>query len=612
MTSPPETNGDTRIRAEVTWRKSLSSGDNPTYNYPQDAPAPDRIKLHLQPPTKFPTQLAFEVKPNGRYALGDLLQYHDENFVRIAYQALLRRAPDEGGLKAYLALLRNGAAKVDILGWLSDSPEGRSNGVHVDGLPLALLVRKIGRWPAVGHLVQIVAALWNLPTLERNQRVLENRVIQLTEISQANIQESLPVFHGALQSLERGYNQLVTFTASKPGHNALSELRSSLNDVKSSIEWMRVSADSTKTDYTALEAAQTRYSAELEKVNQSVLALSQSKASTSSLDEARLSLIKSIESKAERSEISSLSNQLLQVVERSISSLQGTIATVDQAKADRVSLDSMRANTDALAAQASNFKRNLLDQERRLGYLLTEARKRLPEPISTPQIESMLKEQAHVLDSMYASFEDRFRGTRADIRQRQTIYIPLVRQAQAGSSDSPVVDLGCGRGEWLELLRDEGLIARGVDLNRVFLASCREMALDVTEQDAVAFLSNIKSDSVGAVTAFHLVEHLPHKILIALFDEALRVLKPSGIVIFETPNPENLLVGACNFYTDFTHINPLPPEPLRFLLEARGFVTTEIKRVHPFGHFKDLEVMAPELARFFTGAQDYALIGYKA
>jgi SAM-dependent methyltransferase len=561
MTSPPETNVDTRISAEVTWRKSLSSGDNPAYNYPHEAPPPDRIKLHLQPPTKFSTQLAFEVKPNGRYTLGDLLQYHDENFVRIAYQALLRRAPDEGGLKAYLALLRNGAAKVEVLGWLSDSPEGRSNGVHVDGLRLALLVRKIGRWPLVGRFVQIIAALWNLPTLERNQRVLENRVIQLTEISQVNIQESLPVFHRALQSLERGYNQLVTFTASKPGHNALSELRSS---------------------------------------------------STSNLDEARLSLIKSIESKAERSEISSLSNQLLQVVERSISSLQSTIATVDQAKADRVSLDSMRANTDALAAQASNFKRNLLDQERRLGYLLTEARKRLPEPISTPQIESILKEEAHVFDSMYASFEDRFRGTRADIRQRQTIYIPLVRQAQAGSSDSPVVDLGCGRGEWLELLRDEGLIARGVDLNRVFLASCREMALDVTEQDAVAFLSNIKSDSVGAVTAFHLVEHLPHKRLIALFDEALRVLKPSGIVIFETPNPENLLVGACNFYTDFTHINPLPPEPLRFLLEARGFVTTEIKRVHPFGHFKDLEVMAPELAGFFTGAQDYALIGYKA
>jgi SAM-dependent methyltransferase len=584
MTSPPETNVDTlmkRIRAEVTWRKSLSSGDNPTYNYPQDAPPPDPIKLHLPPPTKFPTQLAFEVKPNGRYTLGNLLQYHDENFVRIAYQALLRRAPDEGGLEAYLALLRNGAAKVDVLGWLSDSPEGRSKGVHVDGLRLALLVRKIGRWPVVGHLVQIIAALWNLPTLERNQRVLENRVIQLTEISQTNIQESLPVFRGALQSLERGYNELATFTASKPGHNALSELRSSINDVKISIEWMRVYADSNKTDYAALEATQTRYSAELDKVNQS------------------------IESKVERSEISSLSTHLLQVVERSISSLQGTIATVDQAKADRVSLD-------ALAAQTSNFKRNLLDQERRLGYLLTEARKRLPEPISTPQIESMLKEEAHVLDSMYASFEDQFRGTRADIRQRQTIYIPLVRQAQAGSSDSPVVDLGCGRGEWLELLRDEGLIARGVDLNRVFLASCREMALEVSEQDAVAFLSNIKSDSVGAVTAFHLVEHLPHKILIALFDEALRVLKPGGIVIFETPNPENLLVGACNFYTDFTHINPLPPEPLRFLLEARGFVTTEIKRVHPFGHFKDLEVMAPELARFFTGAQDYALIGYKA
>jgi SAM-dependent methyltransferase len=276
------------------------------------------------------------------------------------------------------------------------------------------------------------------------------------------------------------------------------------------------------------------------------------------------------------------------------------------------------ALTSALAvvnSQAHDLKRNVLDQDRRIGLLLEEARKRLPKPISVAQIGAMLTEDDHRLDAMYAGFEDQFRGTRADIRRRQAIYLPYVREAKGGTANAPVIDVGCGRGEWLELLRDEGLVAKGVDLNRIFLDGCRELKLDVSEQDALSFLRQLKRDSVGVLTSFHMIEHLDHKILIALLDETLRVLRPGGIAIFETPNPRNVVVGSCNFYLDPTHKRPLPPDLSRYLLEARGFSKVELRDLHPCSE----EAMVSEgaqkvrdtLNHMLYSAQDYAVIGRK-
>jgi 2-polyprenyl-3-methyl-5-hydroxy-6-metoxy-1,4-benzoquinol methylase len=257
----------------------------------------------------------------------------------------------------------------------------------------------------------------------------------------------------------------------------------------------------------------------------------------------------------------------------------------------------------------------LIDQERRLGLLLEEARKRLPKPLSTVQLKKMVAEEDHLLDAMYASFEDLFRGSREDIKQRQSIYLPYIRHLKAGLQRSLVVDIGCGRGEWLEILRDEGVQSRGVDLNRVFLDSCRELKLDVVERDAVTYLREQAPNSLGVVTSFHVIEHLSHKTLIAFLDAAFRALKPEGLLILETPNPKNLQVGSCNFYLDPTHRNPLPPDLMRYLLEARGFVQIETKELHPCSPENRITDGAPAvidtLNRFFFSAQDYAVIGKK-
>jgi O-antigen chain-terminating methyltransferase len=236
--------------------------------------------------------------------------------------------------------------------------------------------------------------------------------------------------------------------------------------------------------------------------------------------------------------------------------------------------------------------------------------------MSGDQIRAIASEEDHVFDAMYANFENQFRGTRKEIRQRQCVYLPLLKQAQSISKNGPTIDLGCGRGEWLELLRDEGCVAIGVDQNRVFLEGCRELNLDVTEGDALEFLRGQKRASASAVTSFHMIEHLEHRVLMALIDESLRVLRPGGIVIFETPNPRNVIVGSCNFYLDPTHKRPIPPDLSRYLLEARGFIGVEILELHPARqeHFlsEGPQQILDKVNTMLYSFQDYAVIGRKA
>ena len=264
----------------------------------------------------------------------------------------------------------------------------------------------------------------------------------------------------------------------------------------------------------------------------------------------------------------------------------------------------------------ADLRTNLILQERRLGKLLEEARKRLPEPFDQEQLEAYAKEEDHFLDSLYVSFEDQFRGTRQDIKDRSKIYLPLVKEANAGTIERPILDIGCGRGEWLELLKEEGFKAQGLDLNRVLIEQCRERGIAVVESDVFEYLHTLPDASLGALTGLHIIEHLPLGALIKLIDETVRVLKPGGVAIFESPNPENILVGACTFYFDPTHCNPLPPLMIKFLVESRGLCQVEIKRLHPYDTASRVPDNSSELAKrfneYFYGPQDYAVVGYKA
>jgi len=272
-------------------------------------------------------------------------------------------------------------------------------------------------------------------------------------------------------------------------------------------------------------------------------------------------------------------------------------------------IESIFLQIDEVNKEIRRNKLNVIDQERRLLLLLEEARKRLPEPISTEQINNMLREEDHIMDAMYVSFQDRFRGTREDIKERQRIYLPYIQRAIKNPENSNIVDLGCGRGEWLELLKENNYIARGIDLNSVIVKEASMSGLEVMEGDAIDYLRSLGNNTLSVVTGFHIVEHLSLKKLIKLLDESLRVLKPGGMIIFETPNPENLLTGSCNFYTDPTHNKPIPPLTLQFLVEARGFVRTKIIKLNKNQTQKLDNEFLQEL---LFGYQDYSIAGYKS
>ena len=219
------------------------------------------------------------------------------------------------------------------------------------------------------------------------------------------------------------------------------------------------------------------------------------------------------------------------------------------------------------------------------------------------------------LDEFYLAFEDRMRGTQEDVRNRVSVYVPYVTKAGAGTARAPVLDLGSGRGEWLEVLREAGLEARGVDMNAAMARDCRARGLDVTEGDALEYLARLPDRSLGAVTGMHVVEHFTFRQRIALLDQALRVLVPGGLAILETPNPENLTVGGNTFWTDPTHISPIPPQAMQVIAELRGFHPVEILRLHPMPaemHLPlDPSAMRDALNHVLYGPQDYSILAYR-
>lgn len=179
-------------------------------------------------------------------------------------------------------------------------------------------------------------------------------------------------------------------------------------------------------------------------------------------------------------------------------------------------------------------------------------------------------------DFLYRRLEDGLRGTDAEIRAAVAAYVDLAQQHQ------PVIDAGCGRGEFLVACREAGIESRGFDTNERSAADLKARGLNV-EIDAVPHCFKSLADaSVGSILAMHVVEHLPVDDLFALFREAARVLRPGGLLMIETPNAESLLVSASEFWRDPTHLAPRHPAALTLLAREYGFSIENATAIHPF------------------------------
>lgn len=189
----------------------------------------------------------------------------------------------------------------------------------------------------------------------------------------------------------------------------------------------------------------------------------------------------------------------------------------------------------------------------------------------------------------YVVFEDRFRGSREDIRDRLAAYVPYFE----GASD--VLDVGCGRGEFLELLRERGIAARCVDVNHEMVEICRARGQEVVEADALGYLEGVPDQSLGGLFAAQVVEHLESGYLVRFLEVAYHKLRPGSKIVLETINPSCWYAFFESYLRDPTHVRPLHPDTLVYLLVASGFQRTVVRPSAPFPDASKLQPL-PRLA----------------
>jgi len=220
-------------------------------------------------------------------------------------------------------------------------------------------------------------------------------------------------------------------------------------------------------------------------------------------------------------------------------------------------------------------------------------------------------ENKPLLDAIYKKFEDRFRGSEKSIEDRLAFYTDLFKNMPSHLKKKSILDIGCGRGEFLAFAKKNNLKAIGIDVNQEMVRRSRKKGLTVYKDDALHYVSKQKTNSLSAITGFHIIEHLPFEELVSLIIECYRVISEGGILLLETPNPGNLVVGAKSFYLDPSHNKPIPAELLTFILDELGFQTSVIYR-HPVNDIiehKDKDV--EKLMKLAYGPRDYVVVAKK-
>jgi SAM-dependent methyltransferase len=217
-----------------------------------------------------------------------------------------------------------------------------------------------------------------------------------------------------------------------------------------------------------------------------------------------------------------------------------------------------------------------------------------PSPISPASLAS----PALPADFQYVGFEDRFRGSEADIRARLADYVPYF----AGLSN--VLDVGCGRGEFLALLQEKGVAAKGLDLNAEMVEVCKSRGLDATAADARGYLEGVPDESLGGLIAVQVIEHLEPAYLTHVLGLAFDKLRPGGRIVLETINPACWVAFFESFIRDLTHVKPIHPETLQYLLQASGFSSVEIIYRAPIAPEGRLQKVAARPEHFGDTAPD--------
>jgi 2-polyprenyl-3-methyl-5-hydroxy-6-metoxy-1,4-benzoquinol methylase len=613
-------------------------------------------------------QASFTPSPDDRYHVNDLLKYNDRNFLQNAYLAILKRGPDATGYAAFIDSLRSGRLnKLDVLARLRYSPEGRAKKVQIDGLFFPAAVRFSYQVPVVGYLLNLAVGLARLPKSIRHQQQFEAHVsaqqeqiadhanrrnAALTTLAAETTAVLDRLQQAALINAEQ-QSQHVAEMASRQQEIAsrqqelaalLLEQTHDLQELKDEERQQAAAFIGRQERLENLIAAQQRDLESFVIAQQDRLAAlaQEQRAYVEELDQAQQQRVASL-AEEQKDRLAKSITELQQELAKTYTQLEHFQSLIDkqqhEGEANRIlfreettaletSIEKksseretklellakeLRSELARVFSKQQELRAELSLQAQRANVLLDKARQELAQPRERDYLTTMAREAEHTLDAFYLALEEQFRGSRAEIKKRLQVYLPLIVEAGVGRDDQPILDVGCGRGEWLELLAENDLRASGIDSNRMQVAKSLEFDLDVSEAELLTYLRSINDSSLGAVTGFHIVEHLPIETLVAFLDETVRVVKPGGVVIFETPNPENVLVGSCNFYFDPTHRNPLPAPVLKFLVESRGFQNVRVLKLNPSDEalVKGTSELTKRFNQYFYGPMDYAVVGWR-
>jgi 2-polyprenyl-3-methyl-5-hydroxy-6-metoxy-1,4-benzoquinol methylase len=547
------------------------------------------------PPT---TSLSPAVTTSRLSAWLAAIQVGPDQFVDHAYRFALGRSPDESGRASVNSALARGESRLKLLVRLCESVEGKSLGTDV---PTALATATVTaglsdlgwRSKIFGDRLQELA--W---------RQAEQGLTQAAQLE--STRQALAALGASLATATQQVNQSTTQIQHQLATLRTTELLRARVDNKIAAAGVVLAAEEQVRLASRIDALDARFnhrdtwrklrdeeslahfSAAVERLDsvERAAEFGEIKASLASVGESQQT-----ESERLRYVLAALESKITSVKNELAIGLANARHTIDVVQTDHAKqLGRSEAQYDRLTALAATLE-----------LAFNKPDSPAVAPVSRPTMEA----------KFYADLETRFRGSRAAIKDKLRYYVAPIREAGLGTLKSPILDLGCGRGELIELFRDEGWNVRGVDSNPAQLAIARQHLLDVEQGDLIDVLRAVPDASLGVVCAMHVVEHLTMAVLLTMVRECLRVLKPGGMFILETPNPENLLVASLTFHYDPTHHHPLPPDFLQWMVEWSGFSKPTIHRLNPW-HGKslpNLEMPAnQELNHLLYGPMDYAIV----
>jgi len=561
------------------------------------------------------------------YEINNFLIYDDEAFINNAYKLILQRDPDLKGKEFYLNILRNGSSsKSEIISSIYFSKERRDNKtVKIKNMTKKYFQLKLFKLPILGYIFKSLYLLFTLPKLLKRINILENQLenskrinnlstsLNLKEQEIFNYLDSELENKSSILDINELHNEI--FNSKHEVENSLSEISSRINDdiIKTKNELViSLNETNSKIDNTI--------SSKLKQFDNDIISTKDEL--INSLNETNSKIDNTISSKLKQfdDDIIDIKNELLNSLTEVNSKIDNNAFSTQNQFNEEISSIKREVNEKPnkkeieLYLQTVSYAKDYITlAQDNLQSLINETKEKLPKKAKKDTILEKINEQENLLfDNFYVEFENSFRGTRKEIKNKLKIYLPYLENLNLKKKEFSLLDLGCGRGEWLELLKDNNYTnIRGIDINSIMVSSSKKLNLDVTKIDILEYLKKIEDNSLAVITSFHLIEHINFNTFMMLLDECKRVLKKGGMIIFETPNPRNILVGSSDFYLDPTHKTPLHPETLKFIVNYKGFTNTNsyILSNKEIINFDDIQF--DSVNDYINIGRDLCVIGYK-